>query len=118
MAYKDLRTNTNPILYREHTRYERLEKRRSPIVAIRGTPGPRARKLETFMLERRFPGDDGFTPYLAFHFPDGIQGDLEVNYHCANREFGVRDTLTNTAGEVKDVTDAGMYRSPAQRGDL
>jgi hypothetical protein len=120
VAYKDLRTNTNPILYREHIRYDRLAAKAVPIIAIRGTPSPGSpvRKLEKFILERRFPGDDGFSPYLAFHFADGIQGDLEVNYNAQDREFTVRDTLTGTAGEAKDVTDASIYRSPAQRGDL
>jgi molecular chaperone DnaK (HSP70) len=117
LAYKDLRTNTNPILYREHTRYDRLEKRQIPIVAIGGANAS-ARKLEKFVLERRFPGDDGFTPYLSFHFPDGIKGDLEVSYDSQDREFTVRDLATNTVGELKDVTDASLYRSPAQRGDL
>src|SRR5262249_5552647 len=67
VAYKDLRNNTNPILYREHTRYERLEKRQIPAGAIRGSSN---RKPEKFVLERRFPGDDGFAPYLSFHFAD------------------------------------------------
>lgn len=117
VAYKDLRTNANPILQREHTLYEQLEKKLVPVVAIRGSSSP-ARKLETFVLERRFPGDDGFTPYLSFHFADGIQGDLEVAYDATEREFTVRDTLSNTMGELKDVAESGMYRSPAQRGDL
>lgn len=117
VAYKDLRTNANPILYREHVRYDKLEKRVVPIVAIRGS-STAARKLEKFVLERRFPGDDGFSPYLSFHFADGIQGDLEVSYDTQSREFSVRDTLANVAGELKDITDTGMYRSPAQRGDL
>jgi hypothetical protein len=117
LAYKDLRTNTNPILYREHSRYDRLEKREIPIVAIAGAAA-QTRKLEKFVLERRFPGDDGFVPYLSFHFPDGIKGDLEVRYDAQDREFSVRDTSSNTVGELKDVTDAGLYRSPVQRGDL
>ncbi len=117
VAYKDLRTNTNPILCREHVRYDKLENRVVPIVAIRGSSSA-GRKLEKFVLERRFPGDDGFSPYLSFHFPDGIQGDLEVSYDRQSREFSVRDTLANFTGELKDITDTGMYRSPAQRGDL
>src|SRR5262245_59099442 len=115
VAYKDLRNNTNPILYREHTRYELLGKVEVPIVAIRGSSN---RKPEKFVLERRFPGDDGFAPYLSFHFADGIQGDLEVSYDALRREFTVRDVSTNTVGEAKDVADTSIYRSPAQRGDL
>jgi len=118
VAYKDLRTNTNPFLYREHTRYDKLERRTIPILSIRGSAGPQARRLEKFVLERRFPGDDGFTPFLAFHFPDGIQGDLEVSYDAQQREFTVRDLFNGAVGELTDVTDASMYRSPAQRGDL
>jgi hypothetical protein len=117
LAYKDVRTNTNPILYREHTRYERLEKREIPVGAIAGAAAS-GRKLEKFVLERRFPGDDGFVPYLSFYFPDGIKGDLEVRYDAQEREFTVRDLATNTTGELKDVTDASLYHSPAQRGDL
>ena len=116
VAYKDLRTNTNPILYREHIRYDRLAAKAVPIIPIRGTPSPGSppRKLEKFLLERRFPGDYGFSPYLAFHFPDGIQGDLEVNYNAQDREFTVRDTLTGTAGEARRPTR--YHRSLAQRG--
>jgi hypothetical protein len=115
VAYKDLRNNTNPILYREHTRYERLEKTQIPAGAVRGSSN---RRPEKFVLERRFPGDDGFSPYLSFHFADGIQGDLEVAYDAQQREFTVRDLATNSVGDFKDVSDSGLYRSPAQRGDL
>jgi hypothetical protein len=69
-------------------------------------------------MDRRFPGDDSFVPFLVFHFPDGIQGDLEVSYDAQLREFSVRDLVTGVVGELTDVTDASMYRSPAQRGDL
>ena len=55
---------------------------------------------------------------LAFHFPDGIQSDLEVAYDPQSREFTVRDTQPNVFGAAKEVTDASVYRSPAQRGDL
>jgi hypothetical protein len=117
VGYKELRTNTNPILYREHTPYERLKPKAIPMTSLKlGSSG--GRKVEKFVLERRFPGDDGFTPYLAFHFPDGIQGDLEVAYDPHQREFTVRDTRTNSFGESKDVADTSIYRSPAQRGDL
>src|SRR5262249_2656351 len=110
-------TNTNPILYREHTRYENLKPRPIQMTSVKGASSA-ARKLEKFILERRFPGDDAFAPYLAFHFPDGIQGDLEVAYDPHQREFTVRDTRTNTFGEAKDVADTSIYRSPAQRGYL
>jgi molecular chaperone DnaK (HSP70) len=118
VGYKDLRRNTYPYLYREHTRYDKLERRTVPIVAIRGSSGPSHRRLEKFVMDRRFPGDDSFVPFLVFHFPDGIQGDLEVSYDAQLREFSVRDLVTGVVGELTDVTDASMYRSPAQRGDL
>jgi molecular chaperone DnaK (HSP70) len=117
VAYKDLRNNTYPILYREHLRYDRLEKKPIPIISIRSQAAS-TRKLEKFVLERRFPGDESFSPFLTFHFPDGIHGDLEVAYDPEQREFTVRDTSANVFGEQKDVTDNSIYRSPAQRGDL
>jgi len=118
VAYKDLRHNAYPILYREHTRYDALVPKPIPIISIKGSGSSPGRKLENFVLERRFPGDDDFHPYLAFHFPEGIQGDLEVTYDPQSREFGVRDTLANISGEGREMTDVNIYRSPAQRGDL
>ncbi|HEV3145076.1 MAG TPA: hypothetical protein VGZ47_14395 [Gemmataceae bacterium] len=117
IAYKDLRNNTYPILYREHLRYDKLEKKKVSIISDHSQASPQ-RKLEKFVLERRFPGDESFAPFLAFHFPDGIHGDLEVAYDPEQREFSVRDVTTNAFGELKDVTDNSIYRSPAQRGDL
>ena len=118
VGYKDLRNNAYPILYREHTRYDTLAPKPIPIMSIRGANHAGGRKLENFVLERRFPGDDDFQPYLAFHFADGIQGDLEAAYVPQTREFTVRDTLANFPGAAREVTDANIYRSPAQRGDL
>jgi hypothetical protein len=118
VGYKDLRNNAYPILYREHTRYDTLAPKPIPIMSIRGANHAGGRKLENFVLERRFPGDDDFQPYLAFHFPDGIQGDLEAAYDPQTREFTVRDTLANFSGAAREVADANIYRSPAQRGDL
>ncbi|MFL5338568.1 MAG: hypothetical protein ACJ8F7_00225 [Gemmataceae bacterium] len=118
VAFMDQRNNAYPILYREHTRYDALASRTIPLSSLRGGTAAPARKLENFVLERRFPGDDDFQPYLAFHFPDGIQSDLEVAYDPQSREFTVRDTQPNVFGAAKEVTDASVYRSPAQRGDL
>ncbi|HLW65984.1 MAG TPA: hypothetical protein VKS79_11805 [Gemmataceae bacterium] len=117
IGYKDLRYNAYPILYREHLRYDKLEKKTVSIISIHSQPSSQ-RKLEKFVLERRFPGDESFSPFLAFHFPEGIHGDLEVAYDAEQREFTVRDVTTNSFGELKDVTDNSIYRSPAQRGDL
>jgi hypothetical protein len=117
IAHKDQKSNTYPILYREHTRYDRIESKMVPLVALRQGLDA-AHPLETFVLDRRFPGDAEFSPYLAFHFADGIRGDLEVSYDPHSREFAVRDMVANVFGELRDVTDTTLYRSPAQRGDL
>jgi len=74
------------------------------------TPG------NTFVLERRFPGDDGYTPFAAYQFAEGIRGELEVRFDAAAGEFTVRDTLGGD-GVPKDLAEADHHVA-VLRGDI
>ena len=104
----------------EHQRYDRLAPQPVPIATLRRpvNPGQLPDRPRLFVLDRRFPGDPGYTAFMQFTFQEGIQGDLEVAYDKERREFTVRDTSTNESGEPAELSDGKMYRSPVQRGDL
>lgn len=118
VGYLHLGVNMTKVLFEEHKRYLDL-KTREPVkipladVSARGVPPRR------FSLLRRFPGDPSFTNFLAFEFPEGIQGQhLSVVYDDESEfEFRVTDAAGNE-GRAVDLTAGDTYQAPAQRGDI
>jgi len=113
VGYHDMLTNQTEPLFREYTPYPVLaaEVRTVRLVLPGGaTPG------NTFVLERRFPGDDGYTPFAAYQFSEGIRGELEVRFDAAAGEFTVRDTLGGD-GVPKDLAEADHHVA-VLRGDI
>jgi hypothetical protein len=116
LGYHTLHTNRTKPLFREFTSYTAL------------ADAPKKVKLETetgetpaagnaFFLDRRFPGDDDWTAYASYHFPMGIQGELEVRYNPGTGEFDVTDLATGTPGAFTDLTDE-EHLPLAMRGDI
>ena len=118
VGFRDLRVGMVKVLFEEHKRYLDLTTRepvKIPLaeVAKQGVPARR------FVLLRRFPGDLGFANFLAFEFPDGIQGPhLSVLYDDTSEfEFRAVDAA-GTEGQAVDLTAGETYQAPAQRGDI
>lgn len=116
VGYHNMMTNETELLFKEYTPYRALaqEARRVRLVlptAGGGTAG------NTFFLERKFPGDDGYTPFAAYQFNQGIQGELEVRYDPPSGEFTVRDLTSGEVGLYRDLTEAD-HQVTVLRGDL
>lgn len=118
VGFRDLRVGMVKVLFEEHKRYVDLKTREAVKIPLadlsqKGVPPRR------FVLLRRFPGDPGFTNFLAFEFPDGIQGPhLSVLYDDESEfEFRVADGAGNEGAAV-DLTAGDTYQAPAQRGDI
>jgi len=115
VGYFDLAKREHRPLFREHQKYIELKPQKVPMAAA-GRPG--SEEMKTFFLERRFPGDEEYSRFLAFEFRDGIRGDLEIAYEPTTHEFLVTDTSSGAVGEPTDLTDGDIYLAPAERGDL
>ncbi|MBX9622509.1 MAG: hypothetical protein K2X82_01710, partial [Gemmataceae bacterium] len=115
VGYHDMRTNETELLFREYTPYRDLagQVRRVRLVLPPGGAAPGT----TFVLERRFPGDDGYTRFAAYRFAGGIRGELEVRYDPGTGEFAVRDVETGEDGEYTDLAEADQHAA-VLRGDI
>ena len=118
VGYRDVARHDTIILFSEHTRYEELQPVSVPMTALAPEVGEQLSTRQTFILERRFPGDDDFTPFQAFEFPDGIIGDIEVTYDPKQHEFLTRDVGSGRSGDPRDLSEMEVKYSPVQRGDL
>ncbi len=118
VGFLDRRVKAEKILFQEHVHYRTLKAREPVKVPLAEVPaeGVQARR---FVLLRQFPGDPDFHPFLAFEFPEGIQGQfLSVSYDDSYEfEFRVKDGKDNE-GIAIDLTAGDVYRAPAQRGDI
>ena len=73
VGYHDLITNEPVLLFEEYQPLADLAKTPKRVTLVPpGTPGEGLGN--TFVLERRFPGDDGYEQYAAYRFPGGIKG--------------------------------------------
>lgn len=117
VGFWDYTVNRPSLLYAEYTHYDDLrDAARQRIQMAPGRPGDPPAKL--FKLVRRFPGDEGFSDFLRFDFPDGIHGDLSIRYDAESPfEFEVTDA-SGTVGLPSDPTDQSVYVPPALRGDI
>ncbi len=118
VGFRDLRVGMVKVLFEEHKRYLDL-KTREPVKILLAEVSKQGVTAKRFVLLRRFPGDTGFTNFLAFEFPDGIQGPhLSVLYDDESEfEFRVLDGAGNEGAAV-DLTAGDTYQAPAQRGDI
>ncbi|OWK36464.1 hypothetical protein [Fimbriiglobus ruber] len=92
--YSDLLTQTMEL---------RMEK------APDGTP-------QTLMLDRRFPGDERWSQFAAYHFAHGSAGDVQIRYDDALSRFVV--TADGEDSAYADPTDPLTHVSPQNVGDV
>ncbi len=116
VGYHNMITNSSEPLFNEYTPYSRLAATPKKVRLI-ASGGINGQLGSTFVLERRFPGDDKYEQYTAHHFPHGISGELEVRYDPTTGEFQVTDLRSGQIGECKDLTENDQL-SPAMRGDI
>ena len=116
IGYHDMTTNTTIPLFAEYTPYAELarEPKRVNLVLPGGQNLPPG---HTFILQRRFPGDDEFTQYASYRFEQGHRGELEVLFERHTGEFAVRDRATREEGTFTDLT-AAEHHVAAMRGDI
>ncbi len=116
VGYHNMITNATDPLFAEYTPYRELTEqvRNVRLVLPAGSP---ASLGNTFILERRFPGDDGFSPFASYQFSQGIQGELEVRYDASLGEFHVTDATSGEIGRHADLTETDQQVS-VLRGDL
>lgn len=121
VGFKNARINGVTVLFAEHELYDDLAKRtkRQPArIALAELPAPNQLGTKQLVLLRQFPGDEGFSDFLAFEFPEGISGQhLLVSYDDSS-EFEFRVTDGTTDGTARDLSGKEMYRAPALRGDI
>lgn len=115
LGYHTLHTNRTKPLFREFTSYVALAD--APKKVKLETDGEAGAAGNAFFLDRKFPGDDEWTPYATYHFPTGIQGELEIRYNRDTGEFDVTDTATGLPGAFTDLT-AAEHLPLAMRGDI
>ncbi len=118
VGFKTLMVNEVKVLFEEHKRYLDL-KTREPVKIPLSELSKTGVVPNRFTLLRRFPGDPAFVGFLAFEFPDGIQGGhLLLSYDDEDSfEFKAVDGAGNE-GRAKDLTAGDTYQAPAQRGDI
>jgi hypothetical protein len=109
-------TNATDPLFAEYTPYSDLAGQ-TRLVRLVLPAGVNASLGNTFILERRFPGDDAYTPFASYQFAQGIQGELEVKYDPTAGEFTVQDTATGEVGAYTDLTEA-EHHVAVLRGDI
>jgi hypothetical protein len=114
VGFYDLSLGQHVELYREHEKYVDLRPKPVPVHVLGRTEGSEKR---SFFLERRFPGDEGYSQFLAFDF-DQPPGALEVSYDAGVHEFRVTDSATGMPGTPRDLTEGMVYLTPPERGDV
>lgn len=116
LGFHNMITSATDLLFAEYTPYTELAKE---VRKVRLVPpaGGHAALGNTFILERRFPGDDSYSQYAAYTFTQGIQGELEVRYDPVAGEFAVTETTTREEGVFKDLTES-EHHAAAMRGDI
>lgn len=118
VGFMNMSVNRPETLFQEHTPYHILKSRAPqeiPVAQVteEGVPS------NNFILVRKFPGDAVFHKFLAFRFPNGIQGTaLRVSYDDEYEyEFRVVDG-DDVEGNPIDLTAGETYIAPALRGDI
>ena len=98
-------------IFKEFTRYENLDQ--SQTVAMRpSTPD----QSETLVLERRFPGDNKWSSFASYTFPQGLAGAAQIVYDDEQSRFVV--TSDGAGSDFEDLTDPLEHVSLQNRGDL
>ncbi len=115
VGYHDMLTNAPVPLFKEYTPYSELAAAPRRVRLVPAGGGVAAG--HTFVLERRFPGDDEYSRYASYSFVQGISGELEVAYNPATGEFDVTDTTTGEPGAFADLMGVDAL-APVMRGDL
>lgn len=115
VGYHNMITNEAQLLFREYTPYADLAA--APRVRLVPPSGPTEGLGNTFVLERRFPGDDAFEPFAAYRFPAGISGEVTVRYDPVAGEFRVTDVGSGAEGEMQDLLEQ-EHQPIAMRGDI
>lgn len=116
VGYHNMITNETQLLFREYTPYKDLATA-APRVRLVPPSGATEGLGNTFVLERRFPGDDAFEPFASYRFPGGISGEVVVRYDPASGEFRVSDAGSGLDGEPQDLLDQ-EHAPVAMRGDI
>ncbi len=117
IGYHDMASNQTKTLYEEYTPYAKLADDPKKVRLVSSSSGATGLG-NTFVLERRFPGDEKYAPYASYQFRSGIQGDLLVQYDPHEGEFSASDSVSGEIGTFADLTDPREHTAAAQRGDV
>ena len=110
MAYRPRSKGEPRVLFREYELYESLRDQTIEVLPPEGD-----HQAHYVVLERRWPGEEEFAPYLKFTFENGVQGPVTIRYD-PEKEFLADDGYS--VGEPSDVGSSEIYRAPVRRGTL
>jgi len=109
---QELDTATMQTVFREFTMYADLMNQPAAMTMETGAEG----QPQTVVLERKFPGDERWSPFGSYHFPNGVSGPVEAVYD--NDENRFRVTAGGEESLFTDLTDPLEHVSPQNRGDF
>jgi hypothetical protein len=109
VGYYDMREGEHKVLFSALTSYQQLETqiRELDLRSIQtgaANAEPTQPLERVFVLERRFPGDDDWEPYLSYEFKDQLSGRIEISYISSEGFFRVTDKETGAVGRMRVMT--------------
>ena len=108
----EMDTGGRRAIFREFTPYADLLNRPQALAMQSSEPG----RPETLVLERKFPGDEDWSQFAAYHFAQGMTGAAQIDYDDVRSRFAV--TANGEEAAFTDLTDPLEHVSPQNRGDL
>jgi len=108
---QELDTGFKPPVFREFTMYADLIQQPAKLMMESARPG----EPQTVVLERLFPGDETWSEFASYHFPNGVGVEVEATYDNESNRF--RLTSQGEEAEYTDLTDPLEQVSPQNRGD-
>jgi len=109
VGYYDMREGEHKVLFSALTSYQQLETQIRELdlrsIQTGAAHAEPTQPLErVFVLERRFPGDDDWEPYLSYEFKDQLSGRIEISYISSEGFFRVTDKETGAVGRMRVMT--------------
>jgi molecular chaperone DnaK (HSP70) len=107
VGYRDLALGSVRVLFRSALRYADLQPALVPLSAA--PAGGRGQSVRELVLQRRWPGEEHFTPYLRFRFTRPVRGPVEVRFAGAGphrHHFVARDLDRGEEAVEEDVERA------------
>ena len=109
---QELDTATMQTIFREFTMYADLMNQPAKLTMQTGTDG----QEQKVVLERKFPGDERWSQFGSYRFPEGVTGIVEAVYD--NDENRFRLSANGEEALFTDLTDPLEHVSPQNRGDF